>query len=283
MSYAPLMYEAMVGRLGTAVAAEDYAAYSSAERRGFADSLSCTGCQQPAYFIREARNGRAACFGARPHLDNCELASTSTEDGGSAALPSEEPRLTSKDEFVLRPIDTGAVRHVKNDPNGVPGSGRARRYSATGVGGTSTPSMGLNVLLRRLVREPSFRESKAKLVLPDDTRGTIRKYCVEVIDADLSFADKRRLYWGTIRFANDDGGGGLWLNLGRRGAPALHLSSDVASELIERHSLEEAEELQGSAFMGYLHLRKSRTSDRLFLFPEDLDWFALRLPDEDPI
>jgi hypothetical protein len=28
---------------------------------------------------------------------------------------------------------------------------------------------------------------------------------------------------------------------------------------------------------------KSTTSDRLFLFVADLEWFALRMPDEDPI
>ena len=277
------MYEAMVGSLGKAVAADVYETYSAPERSSYADSLTCTGCAQPAYFIRRARNGRAACFGARPHLDGCEMASMSSEDGGSASLPVDEPRLTSKDEFVLRPIDARGVRHVVHDPRRSETDGTARRYTGRGIGGESRPSMGLSVLLRRLVREPEFRESKAKLVLPDDTRGTIRKYCVEVIDADLRLANRRRLYWGTIRYANDDGSGGVWLNLGRRGAPALHLKAEVVAELLDRHQIEEIEELQGAAFMGYLYLKKARASDRMFLFPEDLEWFALRLPDEDPI
>jgi len=277
------MYEARVGALGEAVAADVYETFTASIRRSYADSLTCTGCAQPAYFIRRARNGRAACFGARPHLDGCEMASMSSEDGGSGALAEDEPRLTSKDEFVLRPMKARAVRHVAHVAGGTDADGRGRRYTGAGYGGTSRPSMGLGVLLRRLVREPSFRDSKAKLVLPDDTRGTIRKYCVEVIDADLTFADRRRLYWGTIRYANDDGSGGVWLNLGRRGAPALHLEAEVLEELSVRHDIEEIEELQGSAFMGYLYLRKARASDRLFLFPEDLNWFALRLPDEDPI
>lgn len=279
------MYEAWVGALGYALAAGDYEDYPSAERRGYAESLLCTGCQQPAYFIRQARNGRAACFGARPHLDGCEMASTITDDGGAAALPTDEPRVAAGDELVLRSVEAsvGTVRHVRHDPQATAGDGRARRYIAQGVGGTSTPSMGLNVLLRRLVREPSFRDSRAMLVLPDGTRGSIRSYCVEVIDADLSYWNKRRLYWGTIRYPNVDDDGGAWLSLGRRGSAVLRLNPATVDELLERHDVDDLEELQGAAFVVYAPLRKATRSDRLLLFVDDLDWFALRLPDGDPI
>ncbi|MCU1425731.1 MAG: hypothetical protein JWM51_2022 [Microbacteriaceae bacterium] len=55
--------------LGRSVPAEKYEEFTPALRRTYAESLACTGCGQPACFIRRARNGRAACFGARPHLD----------------------------------------------------------------------------------------------------------------------------------------------------------------------------------------------------------------------
>jgi len=276
------MYEAWVDSLGHSVAADVYEEYSQAERSAFAPSLLCTGCQQPAYFIRQARNGRAACFGARPHRDGCTMASQTSEDGGSGKLSVEEPRMSSKDEYVLRPVESQAIQHVTHDPDAPERGGRARRYSGRGSGGQSTPSMGMTVLLRRLVREPPFRDSKAKIMLPDGTRGAIRSYCVEVIDADARLIDKRRLYWGTIRYANEDDSG-AWLNLGRRGAPSLRLKQQVVADLLARHDVDDIEELQGASFMAYLFLRKARTSDRLFLFPEDLDWFALRLADEDPI
>jgi hypothetical protein len=279
------VYEAWVGALGDAVAASDYEDYSSAERRGFAESLLCTGCEQPAYFIRQARNGRVACFGARPHLEGCEMASTITEDGGTASLPTEEPRVASGDEFVLRSVvSAGAtVRHVRHDPRAADGDGQARQYTARGVGGTSTPSMGLGVLLRRLVREPGFRKSRAMLVLPNGSRESITTICVEAFDADLGFRNKWRLYWGTIRYPNVDGEGGAWLNLGRRGSAVLRLEPATVEELLLRHGVDDLEDLQGAAFVVFTPLRSATRTGRLVLFVNDLDWFALRLPDEDPI
>ena len=33
--------------------------------------LECPTCHAPAFFRKAARNGQAACFGARPHNDGC--------------------------------------------------------------------------------------------------------------------------------------------------------------------------------------------------------------------
>ena len=45
---------------------------------------------------------------------------------------------------------------------------------------------------------------------------------------------------------------------------------DTVATLLKRHDADDIEELQGASFVGYLPLRKSTTSDRLFLFVEDL-------------
>jgi hypothetical protein len=60
------MREARVAILGRAMLAEEYEALAPERRRDYAESLTCTGCGQRAYFIRRARNGRAACFGRPP-------------------------------------------------------------------------------------------------------------------------------------------------------------------------------------------------------------------------
>ena len=142
--------------------------------------------------------------------------------------------------------------------------------------------MGLDTLLRRLVRTPAFRDSTATLLLPDAPRGTIRTLCVEAMDADLSLQNRRRLFWGTIRYAHNDEDG-VWFNLGRKGAPTLRLKAEVLAALLARHGVVDAEELQGASFLAFVFLRKARASERLFLFIDELDWFALRLPDQDPI
>ncbi len=66
--------------------AAQYAALPREERDRLADGLLCPSCRADAFFIRQARNGRAACFGARPHIAGCELVAQSTEDRGTRAL-----------------------------------------------------------------------------------------------------------------------------------------------------------------------------------------------------
>jgi hypothetical protein len=282
------MYEAWVGALGRVVLASEYEDFTPDKRWGYAESLSCTACEQPAYFIRRARNGRAACFGARPHVEGCELASTLSEDGGSSYLPSEEPRLTADDEFVLRSVRAThtPVRHLLHDPAGdIDDDGRARRFTRHGPGSEAYASIGMEVVLRRLIREPSFRNSRAKLILPGSESRTIRTACIELIEAGPSRRNQWRLYWGTIRYANfDENDGGCWLNLGQAGAPTLHLTAEDLEAVFERYGLEDPEELQGASFLYLGPLREStRRPGRMYLFADDLDWLAMRMPDEDPI
>ena len=65
------MEEAKSRTTGSVWDAEEFAALSLAERDAIRETLTCTACGADAYFIREARNGRRACFGARPHRDDC--------------------------------------------------------------------------------------------------------------------------------------------------------------------------------------------------------------------
>jgi hypothetical protein len=277
------MYEAWVGALGRAVPADEYAGYAAAARRSYAESVECTGCARPAYFIRQARNGRAACFGARPHVDGCPMATTLPGDpDGTPPIP-DDPPLTAGAELVLRPAEPAPDEaEAEPDPD-APARPGGRKHARAAAAGQAAASIGMGVLLRRLLHDPTLRESGATLVLPDGARGTVGRYCVEAVRADLRFRDERRLYWGTIRYPNEDGDGGAWLSLGRKGSAVIRLDPETAAALLARHDLDDMEELQGAGFLIYAPLRKARTSDRLILFVDDLDWFALRLPDDDPL
>jgi hypothetical protein len=266
--------EARVGALNRTVPATVYEDYHPASRQSYADSLSCPGCGQPAYFIRTASNGRAACFGARPHTPDCPLATTTITD--------DEPALTARDVLVIQPVtDPTTPTPPRDEPDPRRAAGAVPRTSSRS-GGAGRRSLGLDTLLRRLIRTPAFRDSDATLVLPGTPRGSIRTLCVEAIEVDLSLQNQRRLYWGTIRYAHSDEDG-VWFNLGRTGAPTLRLNGDTVTGLLDRTGAPDVEDLQGASFLAYVFLRRARTSERMFLFIDDLDWFALRLPDQDPI
>jgi hypothetical protein len=266
------MDEARVGVLGRTVPATEFEQYPAALRLEYADSLSCPSCQQPAYFIRQARTGRAACFGARPHTDGCPLATTTTDD---------DPRVADDAIFLLQPMSSNRPHPARggNDTPQERVQDAARRSSRTSRS-TRHPSMGLGALLKRLIRDPTFRDSVATLVLPDNTRGSIAEVCVEATTTDLSHQNRPGLYWGTIRYAHPDDTG-AWFNLGRRGAPALRLSTQTVTALLTRHNVDDVDDLQGASFITSTRPRKGKTRDRLYFFIADLEWFALRLAEDD--
>lgn len=269
------MEEARIGSTGVVFDAESFAALSIGERADLRADLVCTGCGAAAYFIRESRNGRRACFGARPHGEACELASFITEDGGHAALDDVEERINAGDAFRIDPARARIVRHVAHDPN-APGQsgGTAARYVTRGHGNVSLSSMGLPRLLRQLVLRPTFADSSTLLIMSDDSRQTVKSGCVHMFQVRDMHRNRLRVYWGTIRFPRPKEGGGAWLNTGW-GSPTLVIEEQELEALLARHRMDELDDLSGSffAFMG--RLRHSGQGKPL-LFIEDIDWLAVR-------
>lgn len=275
------MEEAKSQATGLIYDAEDFAALPVSERDLLRDSLICTGCGADAYFIRQARNGRRACFGARPHREDCELASFVTEDGGSAALDEVDQQINAGDVFRIDPNRARTIRHVVHDPSAPQSSGgSAARYTRRGNGMVRQSSMTLPRLLRQLVLREAFRRSNTLLILSDDTRQTVKSGCVHLSDVEDKHKNRLRVYWGTIRFPRSKEGGGAWLNTGR-GSPTIVIEEDELQAVLTRSGLAEIEDLAGSyfAFMG--RLRRNPAGREFFFINEDIDWLAIRTFVED--
>lgn len=270
------MDEARNRTLGVVYDAEHFAALPAHEREGLRDSLMCTGCGADAYFIRQARNGRRACFGARPHGEDCELASLSTEDGGSASLDEVDERLNAGDVFRIDANRVRSIRHVRHDPGQEPSTtGSAVRYTGRGKGTARVSSMNLDRLLRQLVLREKFRRSKVLLIMPDDSRQTVRSGCVHMSELEDKHFNRLRIYWGVIRFPRPKDGGGAWLNTGSRGSPTVVIEQLQLEDLLERKGLTDLDDLSGSYFAMMDRVRRAGSGGR-YLFANDLAWFALR-------
>jgi hypothetical protein len=269
------MEEARNRTTGAVYMADQFALLNPADRQRLRELLICTGCGADTYFIREARNGRRACFGARPHAEDCELASSITEDGGSAALDEVDERLNAGDVFRIDPSRERTVRHVSHDPN-APAlvGGAAVRFTRRGKGTARMSSMSLMRLLRQLVLRTSFRRSQTLLVMQDDSRQSVRSGCVHLTEIEDKHRNRVRVYWGTIRFPRPKDGGGAWLNTGW-GSPTIVVEQEALESLLERSGLEDLEDLSGSffAFMGRL---REAAGHRRFFFIDDVDWLAIR-------
>ncbi|MDQ0615305.1 hypothetical protein QF046_002946 [Microbacterium sp. W4I4] len=277
------MEEAKSRATGAVWDAEDFAALSSGERSALRDTLVCTACGADAYFIREARNGRRACFGARPHRDDCELASFVTEDGGGAPLDEVDELINAGDAFRIDPNRARTIKHVRHDPFAPATSGgSAVRYVRRGRGNVRQSSMGIGRLLRQLVLREPFRRSRTLLTMSDGSRQTVRSGCVHLSEIEDKHSNRLRVYWGTIRFPKPKEDGGAWLNTGWR-SPTIVIGEDELTTLLERAGLEDLDDLSGAffAFMG--KLRQAASGKQYFFINQNVDWVAVRpfVDDED--
>ncbi|WP_435740127.1 hypothetical protein [Clavibacter nebraskensis] len=273
------MDEARIGAGGRTYSAEAYEALGGAERQRLRPELVCPECEADAYFVRHAINGRPAYFGARPHGVDCSLATT----GGEAVagrLHHADATDAVDGGLILRPMNADAPRHVTEDADGEVGHRQGHRHGGRPVPGLTRRGMNLNRLLRRLIQSPEFATGAAALTLPDGTHTTVREWCVLTTTGDTTFLDRQRIFWGTIRYAHTYAGG-VWLNLGRGDQPTIRLRSDLLASVMASAHINDVADLQGAAFAYYGHLRRSRNNDRLYFFPDDPEWFTIRLASQD--
>ena len=274
------MDEARLGSSGALIAADRFASLPPGVQSSYRAILLCPACGADAYYIREARNGRRACFGARPHETDCELASMPTGGGGSAALDETDERINAGDVFNLEPIRRGVIRHVTHDPQGAPGTGTAVRYTQRGQRRVRISSIGIERLLRQLVTRPGFASSRTMLNLPNDTRGTVKTVCREVREVQANEVGRRRIYWGTIRFPQLADDGGAWLNTGSRLTPTVKIDREALETILAEKRMDDLDDLSGSYFAFWGPLRQG-PSGKLMIFADDERWFAVRPYDDD--
>jgi len=278
-----IMYEARSTTAGRVFSAEQFETLDPALRSYHRGSLTCTGCGAPAYFIRAARNGRAACFGARPHGDDCEMASTDGESPAPGSLEEADAIVAANSVFVLQPSRPRAITHVvegDDDPSRSHRSGR--RHTGLAVERATRKSLALNKLLRRLVREPMFRRSKATLVMPDNSSTTIRKFCRPASTIDASRARPRRLYWDIVSYVREDKErGGAWLNLSTKGAPGIRLNETMMNYVKAAKNITDTSDLAGCSFLYYGALTRKAATGKYYFAPQDPEWFIVRLKDQD--
>ncbi|MFV0372715.1 hypothetical protein, partial [Microbacterium sp.] len=211
---------AEVTTTGTVYDAHEFRDLAESERAELRDHLICVSCRADAYYIRPSRNGRPACFGARPHNEPCEQASQSTDRLTVEDLSESEQRAARSGGFRLQAADGTPVPHnQKDDPPTRRQRGGHAYTQGDGSRSGSLPGLKLDRLLRLIVSKPGFAESASPLHLDSGTITSVREYCVPIGAVDVSFRGRERIYWGTVRFpvVDDDG---AWLNTGSRAEPS---------------------------------------------------------------
>lgn len=248
--------------------------------------LRCIACNAEAFFRNRAKNGRTECFGARPHRPGCILGTTSEGREERRALVLQDRRDMSEDEFSLIPVQRTAQQgfaHVTHDPDApLDPDGRAKRSAKDGPasGPASVPRRSLSTVHRMLRRDGSFRNSRKSIDLPDGSHRSVRAACVESSDVIERHRKNYRIYWGTVRYAQAKDGA-YWLNTARGKPPTVVLKPDQMAVLMKQKGFEATEDLEGASFATWAKMGMQDSTGRFFLHVNDLEWFDLRLNDED--
>lgn len=262
---------------GTTYTAVDFSRLPPIELARKRRLLECPECSGPAYFRKASRSGRAACFGARPHQEGCELAAPEYErmDDGAGQ---DQDTLENPGTRIVVDFNFGTPdqpEHVETE--GLPPN-RERRGRFTGDGERDDARMHrrLSTLLRNLIEAPAFRFSNQLLEIEGYPETTVRDFFVPLSDVNVDFNGQFKGYWGMLsdaRFAHDRT---LWLNSGGRDNISFCVQTAHANTLYQRYRIEDEEDLAGAYILVFGTVQISQ-NDKLYCVVNDIGYMSLRL------
>ncbi|MNR90905.1 hypothetical protein D3C72_218990 [compost metagenome] len=262
------------GRTYTAIefAAQDQAAIG--RKRRF---LQCIGCEGPAFFRKATRGGRAACFGARPHIGNCDFAALDQERRGDGPGEDQDALYNHGNRIVVD-LNFGAPDRPEHetDPRRAPNPQRMGRYVGDGNRPNAEMHRRLSTLLRTLIDVPNFQYSDQLIVVGNNIEIPVRDFFVPLLNVTPQYAGQFKGYWGLLSDAAFDNSGTLWLNSGGRDNISFCLGSDQVELFSDRHRIEEEEDLAGSYILVFGEPRISQYG-KLFCQIADLAYVTVRL------
>lgn len=241
------MYSARCIEDGAIYAAVDFSRLSPEEIARKRRFLQCPECGGPAFFRRASRGGRAACFGARPHAPNCELAAPEYDPNGDGQGEDQDQLLNPGNRIIVD-LNYGAARQpiVQEAGNLPPNRNRRGRYGGDGNRPQARMHRRLGPLLRTLIEVPAFRQSDQILEIEDHPEITVRDFFVPLLEVTTDHENQFRGYWGMLSDARRANDGTLWLNSGGRDSISFCLDEHLITPLFERYGIEDEEDLAGA-------------------------------------
>lgn len=208
--------------------------------------LICYECRQPAFFRKQSRSGRGACFGARPHLDRCNLAAADNDIQLPGIGDDQDEFINPGDRIVIELAYGAQDEQIHLEANAAaPRRPRGGRHIGEGGARNAEMHRRLSTLLRMLVTAPNFRYSEQIIALANQPEMLARDFFVHLSDITPEYRGQFRGFWGQLTDARP-GSGALWLNSGGRGDMSFCLPEEHINAVMERYRLSEEEDFSGS-------------------------------------
>jgi hypothetical protein len=224
----------------------DFSKLPSATLEEYRKSLACDECGGPAFFRRESADGRAACFGGRPHQPGCTLAS---QDGGAWGVDGgdgEDERFNPGDRIVvdLR-LDIGNTGAAGGNPSDRQ-HGQGRFFGGTDGEQRSRTYKRLRAMLRALVGGHGLATSTQVIEVPRLIELQAKDFFVAFKDAAGIPEKQFRGFWGSISDARHGQDGAIYLNTGGITEPSIRVKKEDEMTLLAMVGAENLEELSGA-------------------------------------
>ena len=239
-------------------------------------SLVCPECGGPAFFRKQTRNGRAACFGARPHQANCSL-SVLDETRVIHGQGEIAEVIYNPGERIVVDLVFGAQQHVHAEPNFNPIRGGARAGIHIGDNAANNARMHrrLSTLLRTLIESPAFRNSHQVLeILGNEIE--VRDFFVPLLEIQPHHLDITRGFWGMLSDVGVDQSGTAWLNSGGRGNISFVIDDNSFLQVCERFKINEEEDFSGAYILVIGEARLSQNG-KIYCSIQDPNMVCIRL------
>lgn len=262
---------------GITYTAVDFSALPPTELACKRRALQCTECCGPAFFRKASRNGQAACFGARPHADNCALAAPEydLEDDGTG---NDQDELHNPGERIVVDFNFG----VTNPPIHIeasdlpPNRNRPGRHRGAGIRPDAQTHRRPSTLLHNLIQVPAFRQSEQTVVVEGHDEIPVRDFFVPLSDVSRRHVKLYRGFWGMLSDARFDEDKTLWLNSGSRKNMSFCLRAEQVDGVYARYNVNDEEDFAGAYILVFGTLLESQNG-KLYCVIEDPGFVAMRL------
>jgi len=224
--------------------------------------LICNECGNPAYFKKTSKSGQAACFGARPHKENCSLISVDS-DSLVGTLENDEKELINSGNEIKVDFNFGTqqiVHTIANSEDAHANNRRASSHSNQNGIGRATSTRRLKSLLNMLINDPVFAISKQKIDV-----GHKYPYNASTIFKNFNSLDDTQIQqfrgvYGQIFDVKMTSENVLWINSGGFNAFSIVVSKDFQNNFFNRFEQykDDVDQLCGKYVLCFGEIKKSK-------------------------
>jgi hypothetical protein len=236
-----------------------FQALTETEIEKFRQFLQCPECKGKAYYRKRSSDGKAACFGSRYHVAECDEGHFSTQRDRETRHSVEVNKVISDADIISidfmlsntkKPVtEVQTVASTSSlTSSSLPKIDNASRKHNGNNEQTKVKVLGLEKILNSLMRGSDLAESSTLIELDTGYKFKAKNLFVNFAEAEPSDNAKQakpKMYWGTISHLDKELD---WLNPSDCTDVGIPISK-FKSGILERFNVSEGRQLEGAGII----------------------------------